>query len=57
MFFTKAVESKDSKLKMLSEKVKCLARKLEVLDNKMDEKDVSERSSEIIISGFNIPIR
>ena len=57
MFFTKAVESKDSKLKMLSEKVKCLARKLEVLDNKMDEKDVFERSSEIIISGLNIPIR
>ena len=54
--FTKAMESKDKEVKMLSEKVKGLERKLELLDNKMDEKDVSERSNEIIISGFNIPV-
>ena len=42
-------------MKMTSENVKYIERKLEVLDGKMDEKDVSERSNEIIISGSNIP--
>ena len=43
-------------MEILFEKVKSLERKLEVLDNKMDDKDVSEKSNEIIISRFNIPV-
>ena len=52
--FAKANEEKDNVIKCLSEKVNKLELKLAIIDNKLDEKESTERLNDIVISGQNV---
>ena len=53
--FTAEIKEKDTEIRILNEKVTRLEKNLETMESKLDENEVSERDTEIIISGPNIP--